>query len=532
MEEGNVFSKEKNNRIIRKREKERNTPELFITIIFFSLSSCCRRHNFLALDRLPLHAQRANQRQARHGQAHVERLRQRAVVGKDDARQQRGAVGLLEHAVLQLRGADLQYDVRAQARRRLAQARHEPVREDVLPHRHEQRAAERLHKHHHGRARRHVVQRQHRLHGNQRLLQAQADADAVERLVADPLRRRRVHLKRRQQAGANRPDDRRGKHEWRVVSEDRDQAAGQNRHNDDAEHHGNVVDARLHGRHALDRLEPNGYVKDEHLIMTATRGQSSAAHKNPPKSYTGARSQQKWITYEEGSTHCKGVARAKGDAALLDNARRQGCDVPLHKLQDDKGNDENTKQHEERNNARILPAVLGAAPLQRQQQTDNGWDEDSGAVRVKLPQLLEHRQVADLVAARRVEEEGDADDSDGANGQVDVEAPAPRDLVGEDAAQKRAGNRGDSEHGADEARVYGPLAQRHRVGNDDQRAREDARRAEPGDSAADNQRLRVRRRAADERTQLEESNCDKENPFDGEKGVELSEHQLKRAAEP
>ena len=48
-------------------------------------------------------------------------------------------------------------------------------------------------------------------------------------------------------------------------------------------------------------------------------------------------------------------------------------------------------------------------------------------------------------------------EGDSADGQVDVEDPVPADVVGQPAAQQRAEDRGDAEHGAEEALVAAAL---------------------------------------------------------------------------
>lgn len=58
-----------------------------------------------------------------------------------------------------------------------------------------------------------------------------------------------------------------------------------------------------------------------------------------------------------------------------------------------------------------------------------------------------------------MEEEEDDEDGDGADGQVDVEAPPPRDLVGEYAADQGAKDVsetiGDSQHAGQEWPLLG-----------------------------------------------------------------------------
>ena len=56
------------------------------------------------------------------------------------------------------------------------------------------------------------------------------------------------------------------------------------------------------------------------------------------------------------------------------------------------------------------------------------------------------------------------------DGQVDVEDPAPREVVDEEAAEQRPGDRRDAEHRADQAHVAAALPRRDDVGDDRLRA--------------------------------------------------------------
>ena len=57
-------------------------------------------------------------------------------------------------------------------------------------------------------------------------------------------------------------------------------------------------------------------------------------------------------------------------------------------------------------------------------------------------------------------------DGDRADRHVDVEDPAPRELVDKEAAEQRTGDGCDGEHGADQPHVAPALARRDDVGDD------------------------------------------------------------------
>ena len=87
----------------------------------------------------------------------------------------------------------------------------------------------------------------------------------------------------------------------------------------------------------------------------------------------------------------------------------------------------------------------------------------------------------DLVAVRRrvQMQSGDHDhDRDQPERDVHVEHPAPRDRLDQEAAEQRAGDRRDREHGADQAHVAAAIARRHDVGDDRLRAHHQPARAD------------------------------------------------------
>jgi len=90
-----------------------------------------------------------------------------------------------------------------------------------------------------------------------------------------------------------------------------------------------------------------------------------------------------------------------------------------------------------------------------------------------------------------------------AHRQVDLKAPAPGDLVGEDAADERSHHAGHPKRHAHEAGVDGTLGRRRNEGDDGVRTRADARRPEAAERAPDDERRRSVSDGADETAQLE-----------------------------
>jgi hypothetical protein len=54
-------------------------------------------------------------------------------------------------------------------------------------------------------------------------------------------------------------------------------------------------------------------------------------------------------------------------------------------LRDREDNNEAAKAHKEANDARIIPLIGGATPLQGKEEADDARDEDEGAKKIKFP---------------------------------------------------------------------------------------------------------------------------------------------------
>lgn len=99
-------------------------------------------------------------------------------------------------------------------------------------------------------------------------------------------------------------------------------------------------------------------------------------------------------------------------------------------------------------------------------------------------------------------------------------------MVGKSSSEKRTNDGCDTVHGSNETRVDGTLLQRNRVRHDDESAREDTSRTNTGDGSTHDQSLRVGSSSADGTADLEDTNGDQVDPFDGHVGVEFTKHKL------
>ncbi|RUP46019.1 hypothetical protein BC936DRAFT_147449 [Jimgerdemannia flammicorona] len=109
------------------------------------------------------------------------------------------------------------------------------------------------------------------------------------------------------------------------------------------------------------------------------------------------------------------------------------------------------------------------------------------------------------------------DDSDGTKGKVDVEAPAPVDVVGEDAAEEWPDDGGEGEDAAEEALGDD-------VGDDDHHTRHQAGAANTCDGAGDDQHRHVGCNAAEEGTDEENGDGEEHGGLVGMNGFSKWEY--------
>lgn len=103
----------------------------------------------------------------------------------------------------------------------------------------------------------------------------------------------------------------------------------------------------------------------------------------------------------------------------------------------------------------------------------------------------------------RCKEEDNNSNRDAPNGQVDVEAPPPRNLFGEGSSSKGANNGGDSVDAADKSIETWPLCEGYGGRDEDISAGEDTSRAYAGNGATDDESSAVGSNGANKGSQFE-----------------------------
>lgn len=102
-----------------------------------------------------------------------------------------------------------------------------------------------------------------------------------------------------------------------------------------------------------------------------------------------------------------------------------------------------------------------------------------------------------------LEVEEDDGGRDGADGEIDVEAPAPRDVVGEGAADEGANDASEAIGGADDAGEDGSLLGRCGEADDGIASGAETRGADASNGAAGDEGVSRRGRAADDGAEFE-----------------------------
>lgn len=191
----------------------------------------------------------------------------------------------------------------------------------------------------------------------------------------------------------------------------------------------------------------------------------------------------------EGGPHCEGGDGTKCDGALLEDARWDRRFFTAPKLDTHESDEEDGRTHNQTNDGGGAPCMFTTTPLERQQEGNDPREEDGSTDEVKLLQFVTVAEFVGLNAIRRGEEEDDDDNSHSADRQVDVETPSPGCMISERATHERAGDRSDPVHAADKTGIYGTFAERDRVSEDDQSAREDTCATKTSDSPTNDQGL-------------------------------------------
>lgn len=150
------------------------------------------------------------------------------------------------------------------------------------------------------------------------------------------------------------------------------------------------------------------------------------------------------------------VAHAHVHAALSHQPRHEEGAITLDVLRYHKGHNSDARADKEANDLTRAPWPVYASHLDRAREAHQGREHEDDAERVHVRHLLPERDLGARPRGGRAEQQQDDGRRDGRDGQVDVEAPAPRGPLGERAAEDGAQDAGEAVDRVDEAREDGP----------------------------------------------------------------------------
>lgn len=233
----------------------------------------------LLLETNPAQPQRRKEGRRRTGDDDVVRVPQPGEVRAEHG----GGVLLHAHAAQDLADlvrARVDEDLRVHAGGVPPHALDQAVLEDGLRDGDEDGPAEGLEELHARRGDRDVLLREHVLDDQDAQLEAHADAEAREDLVAEPHAGRRVQAEGRDHTGPRCEEHHAGQHDGVVVADDGDERTAQDGRQHRGEEQGQQLDAGLDRAVALDTLEVQGQVVDEREEACAEqrREQHGAEH--------------------------------------------------------------------------------------------------------------------------------------------------------------------------------------------------------------------------------------------------------------
>lgn len=169
---------------------------------------------------------------------------------------------------------------------------------------------------------------------------------------------------------------------------------------------------------------------------------------------------------EEGTGKDKGKGAHDGDGAVLDEVTRDHGSLTLVPAGKDPGGNDEDEADKETDDDGGVPSVGLTTVLDSENVGDGGAHHKDDADGVHLSDLLKERSLLGDGSAGSLEEEEDDTGRDTSDGKVDVEAPSPRDVVGEGTAQERADDTGNTIGGTDDTGKGRSLLGRGRKGDD------------------------------------------------------------------
>lgn len=225
---------------------------------------------------------------------------------------------------------------------------------------------------------------------------------------------------------------------------------------------------------------------------------------------------------EEGTCKDKGKSAHDGDGAVLDEVTRDHRSLTLVPAGKDPGSHDEDEADKETDDNGGVPSVGLATVLDSEDVGDGGAHHEDDADGVHLSDLLKERSLLGDGGAGSLEEEEDDTGRDTSDGKVDVEAPSPRDVVGEGTAQERADDTSNTISGTDDTSKGGSLLGRGREGDDGIGTGSQTGSANTSDGTTSDEGLSVGGSTADHGPELENQDGDDEGGLEREVLVDFT----------
>jgi hypothetical protein len=225
---------------------------------------------------------------------------------------------------------------------------------------------------------------------------------------------------------------------------------------------------------------------------------------------------------EEGAGKDKGKGAHDSDGAVLDEVTRDHRSLTLVPAGKGPGGHDEDEADEETDDDGGVPGVGLATVLDSENVGDGGAHHEDDANGVHLSDLLKERSLLGDGSAGSLEEEEDDTGRDTSDGKVDVEAPSPRDVIGEGTAQERTDDTSNTIGGTDDAGKGRSLLGRGREGDDGVGTGTQTSGADTSDGTASDEGLSVGGSTADNGAELEDEDGDDEGSLEREVLVDFT----------
>jgi hypothetical protein len=140
---------------------------------------------------------------------------------------------------------------------------------------------------------------------------------------------------------------------------------------------------------------------------------------------------------EEGTSKDEGKGAHDPNGAVLEDSDRNHGSLTLDVAGDGPNDRDSDPADKKADDDRRVPSMSLATILNRQNVGDGKTHHQDDAKGIHLKELLKKRSLDRNGSTRSLEEQEDDGSRDTSDGEVDVETPSPRDVIGESTTEER-----------------------------------------------------------------------------------------------